>query len=178
MVAIARFCSLLGFACAVVVASALPAQAQIVPTAPYSSISFIPDETPPASRNQDNAPLRTAAEEVPVPASAEEVVALNKTPRRVLNASYLGLGVLQTLDAHSTLRALDSGMQERNPLMRWASSHPAAFISLKGAATAGTILVAEKIRKKHPKRALAFMTAINAAYALVVVHNYRVGGTR
>ena len=78
------------------------------------------------------------------------MVALNKTPRRVLNASYLGLGVLQTLDAHSTLRALDSGMQERNPLMRWASSHPAAFISFKGAATAGTILRAKRFARSTP----------------------------
>ena len=57
--------------------------------------------------------------------------------------------------------------------MRWATSHPVAFVSMKGAATAGTIFVAEKIRKKHPKRAMAFMAAINTAYALVVIHNYR-----
>jgi hypothetical protein len=44
---------------------------------------------------------------------------------------------------------------------------------MKAAATATTILVAEKIRKKHPWRAALFMTGVNTAYALVVAHNYR-----
>ena len=54
------------------------------------------------------------------------------------------------MDTHSTFRALDAGLVEANPLMRWAVAHPVAFVSIKAAATAGTILVAEKIRKKHP----------------------------
>ena len=81
--------------------------------------------------------------------------------------------VLQGLDVHSTLRAIDAGHHEQNPLMRWTVSHPAAFISMKAAASAATIYVAEKIRKRHPKRALLFMAAVNSAYALIVVHNYK-----
>jgi hypothetical protein len=46
---------------------------------------------------------------------------------------------------------------------------------MKSAATAGTVYFAEKIRKKHPKGAVAFITAVNAAYAVVVLHNYRAG---
>jgi hypothetical protein len=170
MVATARFCPVL---LGLIVLGAAPAAAQEAST-PYSSVSFLPEETP----RQDGASLKTAAERVPVPLPADQVPASPSAPRRVLTASYLGLGVLQTLDAHSTFRALDSGMHERNPLMRWASNHPAAFVALKGGATAGTILVAEKIRKKHPKRAIVFITAINAVYAAVVMHNYRVTGDR
>ena len=66
-----------------------------------------------------------------------------------------------------------AGDVESNSLMRWSLQHPVALVSMKASATAATVYVAEKIRKKHPKR-LPFMTAINAAYALLVVHNYRV----
>jgi hypothetical protein len=94
-------------------------------------------------------------------------------PRALLPALYAGLGTLQALDAHSTLRAVNLGYAERNPMMRWAAGHPAALITVKAAATVGTIAVAERIRRRHPKRAVAFIAAVNAAYAFVVVHNYR-----
>ena len=69
--------------------------------------------------------------------------------------------------------ALDAGMVESNPVMRWTTDHPVAFVSMKAAATATTILVAEKIRKKYPWRAALFMAGVNTAYALIVSHNYR-----
>ena len=84
-------------------------------------------------------------------------------PRGVQPALYGGLIVLQGLDVHSTLRAIDAGYYEQNPLMRWTVSHPAAFISMKAAASAATIYVAEKIRKRHPKHAMLFMAAVNSA---------------
>ena len=43
----------------------------------------------------------------------------------------------------------------------------------EAAATATTILVAEKIRKKYPRRAALFMAGVNTACAFVVLHNYR-----
>jgi hypothetical protein len=93
--------------------------------------------------------------------------------RAPLNALYAGFITLQALDAHSTIRALDRGYREVNPLMRWAGSSTAALVTVKAAATAGTIFIAERIRKKHPKRALIFMAAIDAAYAVIVTHHYR-----
>ena len=38
----------------------------------------------------------------------------------------------------------------------------------------GIVFAAERIRKKHPKRAVMFMAAANAAMAAVVAHNYSV----
>jgi Domain of unknown function (DUF5658) len=98
---------------------------------------------------------------------------IRHTPRGLMPALYAGNIALQAMDTHSTFRALDAGMVESNPLMRWTTEHPVAFVSMKAAATATTILVAEKIRKKYPWRAALFMAGVNTAYALIVSHNYR-----
>ena len=52
--------------------------------------------------------------------------------------------------------------------------HPAAFVALKAASTAGMIWVGEKIWRKNRVGAVAFMVATNSALALVVAHNYAV----
>ena len=89
-----------------------------------------------------------------------------------LYASFIGL---QALDYHSTRRAMNSGTtSEGNPLMKPFVSNDAAFIAVKASATAGTIFVTEKLRKKHPKAAVVLAAAFNAGMALVVTHNYRV----
>jgi hypothetical protein len=69
---------------------------------------------------------------------------------------------------------VNRGAREANPMMEWAVGTPAAFYAIKAATTVGTLAVVEHIRKKHPKRALAFIIAIDAAYSAVVIHNYRV----
>ena len=172
MYAIARFCVLL-LVVFTFAGNASTAHAQIATTKPYPSLVLIPSQDV-LNRSADEAsPLRKAIDDLAVPTLAAETIEPKSRRGVVLPAMYLGLVTLQALDAHSTFRAVDAGLGEQNPLMRWAVGHPVAFVSIKGAATAGTILVAEKIRKKHPKRAVAFMAAINAAYALVVVHNYR-----
>ena len=105
----------------------------------------------------------------PIPPRTE----IRQTPRGLMPALYAGNIALQVMDTHSTFRALDAGMVESNPVMRWTTDHPVAFVSMKAAATATTILVAEKIRKKYPWRAALFMAGVNTAYALIVSHNYR-----
>jgi hypothetical protein len=96
-----------------------------------------------------------------------------------LTSAYGSLVLLQTLDAHSTLRALDSGLVEANPVMRWIVSRGPALVAAKSAAAAGTVFFAEQIRKRSPRAAMLFITLINAAYTAVVIHNYRaVPGTR
>jgi hypothetical protein len=172
MFATSRICPVL-LGVSFVLAASAPAGAQIPSIPPLPSLFLGPAAEPPGQGDQDASPLRAAIDAFQIPAAPDAAVRQGKEPRGVLPGLYLGLGALQTLDAHSTFRALDAGMHEGNPLMRWATSHPVAFVSMKGAATAGTIFVAEKIRKKHPKRAMAFMAAINTAYALVVLHNYR-----
>jgi hypothetical protein len=154
-----------------VMCGASTAFAQIPSTKPYGSLMVIrevvPVERPWLPRIGDVVapPLLT-----PIPPARD---AVRPAPRALLPSLYVGDIALQILDSHSTLRALDAGHVEGNPLMRWSAGHPVALVSMKAAATAGTIYVAEKIRKKHPRRAVLFMVGINAASALIVMHNYR-----
>ena len=154
---------------------AVPASAQIASPKPYASLFLARDVNavgvPEAARALPLMSALTASEQV---AAIPRDLPVKGTPRGLQPAMYGGLLALQGLDVHSTLRAIDAGHYEQNPLMRWTVSHPAAFISMKAAASAATIYLAEKIRKQHPKRALLFMAAVNSAYALIVVHNYSV----
>lgn len=116
--------------------------------------------------------LVAAAAQMPA-APIQARTEIRQTPRGLMPALYAGNIALQVMDTHSTFRALDAGMVESNPVMRWTTEHPVAFVSMKAAATATTILVAEKIRKKYPWRAALFMAGVNTAYGLIVSHNYR-----
>jgi hypothetical protein len=93
----------------------------------------------------------------------------------VLPALYVSFGALQALDAHSTLRALERGQVEGNPVMRGIASQPAAVVGVKAATTAGTIFLTEKLWRRHRTAAIVLMVAVNAGYAAVVAHNYRRG---
>ena len=87
---------------------------------------------------------------------------------------YGSLAALQGLDIHSTRRGMSSGKtREANPLMGGVVNNGAAFIAVKAAATLGAVWCAEKLWKKHPKRAVAFAAVLNAAMAAVVAHNYQ-----
>ena len=92
---------------------------------------------------------------------------------RVLLPLYVSFGLLQVVDAHSTLRAVRGGAVERNPLMAPLSSNPGGMFAVKGATAAGMVVLAEKLRRRHPATAVAVMVAINAAYAAIVAANYR-----
>lgn len=103
--------------------------------------------------------------------------ALRLRPSRppLLVPMYASFATLQTLDYHSTTRALGSGAgREANPLARSIVKHRPAFIAAKAAATAGMVLAAEKMWKTHRVRAIVFMGVANAAMAAVVAHNYSV----
>ena len=98
-------------------------------------------------------------------------------PRRpaALIPMYASLAALQGADFVSTSRALSSGAAyEANPVMRGVVGNPAAFLAVKAGTTAGTIWIAERLRKKHPVRALVLMASTNAVMAAVVAHNLNV----
>ena len=122
------------------------------------------------------APAGTFATALATPPVAPGIVAgrgkmRGSTP--LFGSLYAGLITTQALDVHSTFRALGGGHAEGNPMVRWATSHPALLIGVKAATTTGTIAVVERLRKKHPRSAAFLMTAIDTAYSLVVMHNYR-----
>jgi hypothetical protein len=83
--------------------------------------------------------------------------------------------MLQALDYHSTRRALaDGSAREANPLMRSIVNNPPAFIAVKAAATAGVIVLGERMWKKSRVGAVLFVAGTTAAMAVVVGRNYAV----
>jgi len=100
----------------------------------------------------------------------------NAPPRPVsLLPMYASFATLQALDYHSTTRAISQGIgREANPLARSIVEHPAGFLALKAGATAGMIWASERMRKKHPGRAVVLMLASNATMAVIVAHNYSI----
>jgi Domain of unknown function (DUF5658) len=87
---------------------------------------------------------------------------------------YASFGVMQALDMASTWRALAQGGREGNPVVGSTIGSPIATGALKAGATAGIILLSEKIRRRHPMAAIVTMVALNSAYAVAVSHNYAI----
>ena len=130
------------------------------------TLTALLDTTTPSSPAIDGVPI----DERP---SINQVTAPTPSRLGALVPLYASFAMLQTLDAHSTTRAIQNGATERNPLLRDLAGHPAGLFALKAGVTASTILLTEKVRKKHPVGAIVLMTALNSFYATVVVHNYR-----
>lgn len=87
---------------------------------------------------------------------------------------YASTAVVQALDIHSTLAGLDKGAYEANPIMAPLTRNKAAFIGVKAAVAAGTILAAREMAKKNKVAAIVTLVAMNSLYAYVAHHNYRV----
>ena len=79
---------------------------------------------------------------------------------------------LQGLDLWTTKRALDAGNREANPLFKDASI--GAMTGAKIAASAATILIAEKLWKRNRIAAVGLMLATNVGLSAVAANNYRV----
>jgi hypothetical protein len=92
----------------------------------------------------------------------------------ILVPLYVSFAALQVLDAHSTMRALSVGATEGNPLMAGLAGKPAAFVAVKAGLAASTIFLAEKLRARSRRGAVALMAVLNSVYATIVAHNYRV----
>lgn len=93
--------------------------------------------------------------------------------RATFFAAYSSFVALQAMDAHSTLRALDNGGAEANPVVGGMAGRPAALMAFKAGSATATIFLAQRMRKAHPVGALFLMVGINSAYATLVAHNYR-----
>jgi hypothetical protein len=87
---------------------------------------------------------------------------------------YVSQGVLQALDAQSTIRAIHTGSaREGNPIVAPFASNTAAFVVFKLALAAGTIYGIDRLYKYHPRLAMSTLGAINGGYAFLVQRNYR-----
>jgi hypothetical protein len=107
----------------------------------------------------------------PMPPATERV---NRGSSRLMNSLYASTAVMQALDVHSTLAALNSGGVEANPMMSGLTGNKAAFIAVKAAVATTTILATRQLAKRNKVAAVVTLVAINSAYAFVASHNYRV----
>ena len=105
------------------------------------------------------------------PKSAE---AIKPDRPNALTGLYISFASLQALDIASTMRARSSGGRETNPIMREALGSPARLVGMKAGATAGIIFAGERLRAHHPRAAILMLTAINAVYGVIAIHNYSV----
>ena len=98
-----------------------------------------------------------------------------KSPRpALLMGMYVSYGLLQVLDAESTIRALQTKRAyEGNPVLSPFASNPAALAAFKLGLTGGTILGIDPLRKSHRRLAMVTLAVINGGYACVVLRNYR-----
>ena len=89
-----------------------------------------------------------------------------------LFAFYVAHAALQSLDVYSTLEGARGGASEQNPVVRGFAEHPTAFILLKGAVSATTIMTAERLwQRGQRRRALALMAVSNGLMAVVAANN-------
>ena len=103
----------------------------------------------------------------------------NKKMGNALPLMYAGMVALQALDIVSTRKALNQpGAYETNPMFDMVGGSLAGTIALKAGATAGIIVLTERVRKTNKVAAVATMIALNSAYATIVAHNYAIAGHR
>lgn len=95
-------------------------------------------------------------------------------PSTLMTSLYISTAAMQMLDVHSTLRALEHGAIEGNPLMANVTRNKTMFIALKAGVAFSTVMAARNMSKRNKVAAVLTLVAINSVYAMVVNHNYRV----
>ena len=151
-----------------------------------SHVPYVPSVTvvlPPAlvtdavdAIEAEPAPLAEAAQMRPVdlPRTRPAGDGFSTSLRRSM---YVSFAALQVMDVVSTRQALNNGATEANPAMAGLARNSAAFFAVKAGTAAATTYFAERLARKHPRRATILMAVLNTAYAAIVVHNYRVAGS-
>lgn len=86
---------------------------------------------------------------------------------------YSSLAVLNTLDVYSTMRAIENGAREANPLVAGTAGSAGTSLAIKAGTTATTIYFAEKLWKRNRAAAIVAMMAVNVGTAAIVARNMR-----
>jgi hypothetical protein len=99
-----------------------------------------------------------------------------RTERRgaLVSSLYVTFIGLQVLDAHSTIRALDRGARESNPVVAPFAHNTPALIALKAGTAAGVLYMTDRVRRHNRLASIVLMVAANSAYATIVSRNYRI----
>ena len=117
--------------------------------------------------------LASSADAASAEVQAEQGVERDRP--RVLMPLYAMQITLNGLDVHSTMRALDAGHREGNPLLGDGSAK--TMIGAKVASSALSVYLAEKLWKKNRVAAVVMVAGVNAGLMAVVANNYRLAGT-
>lgn len=89
----------------------------------------------------------------------------------VVAALYASVVALNTYDVVLTAQALNLGAVEMNPMLG-SGRHAAWVATMKGATTFATVLIVERIwRRHHPRQAIAVMAIANGLMTGVAIHN-------
>lgn len=135
---------------------------------------------------QERGPLDLSAAFTANAATPQVVVATDQRPVNfestfqrqgrspLMTSLYASTAVMQALDVHSTLLALDRGAVEANPLMSGATRNKAAFIAIKAGVAFSSVMAARNMSKRNKVAAVLTLVAVNSAYAMIVNHNYKV----
>jgi hypothetical protein len=86
-----------------------------------------------------------------------------------LKQMYVTQVALHSLDAFTTIRALDAGHREMNPLLK--SGNSALIIGTKAAAASASVMLAQKLWKRNPRAAMLTVVITNAMLSAVVANN-------
>ena len=110
---------------------------------------------------------------IPLPREREAFVAPIETPRRpaLLLPLYLSLGAAHGFDVYTTTRGLARGHTEGNPLVAPVAANPWALTAVKAASAATSIVLAERLWRRHRGAAVAAMVASNILIGVVAARN-------
>lgn len=151
--------------------------ATIVSAAPFSIESaFAQSATKPSMADAvaGASSIQFAADQSVAPLPRANTRSDMKWTTPVLGSLQAAMVATQMLDAHSTLRALDAGGVEGNPMMGGLVKNRAAFIGVKAAMGASLVYATQRIGQRNKVAAIAMAAAVNSAYAMIASHNYRV----
>jgi hypothetical protein len=95
----------------------------------------------------------------------------------VLKALYFSTPIVQAIDGISTLRVVQLGGREGNPLMAPIVGNPFAFAATRATVAFGEIYIARSVAKRNKLLAIAALGGLNAAYAVIAAHNFKVART-
>lgn len=138
--------------------------------------AFASDPVGPAKSTSDDPPTQTLASETLAPLRLEVVhmPADFRAPSRgtALPVMYGSLAVLQAYDGIATLRGVNAGRAEINPLMAGVSGSPAAMWAVKAGVTTAAIVASERLWRSHRRtQAIVVMAIANGVMTGVALHN-------
>ena len=109
------------------------------------------------------------------PASAQDTVrrASAQPESKALNLLHISFVTLEAVDVYTTVRGVNAGAVEANPLMRSTASNPVGLTAMKAGVAASSILLTRRMARDHRVAAIVLAAAVNSAYAAVAVHNIR-----